>query len=90
MATNTPASPYWERRDDLSPSEQLEEAARYWDSLAAFELDRPNWDRYADSGSCKFRANTYKRTAEALRIQIQTGVAVCSCCHNPLGEGVRI
>lgn len=89
MATSTPAPPYYER-GGLSPNERLEEAAKYWDALASSELDRPDWDRYADLGSCEFRANSYRRTAEALRIQIQTGVAVCSCCHKPLGEGMRI
>jgi hypothetical protein len=27
---------------------------------------------------------------EALRIELRTGIAVCSCCHKPYGEGNRI
>lgn len=30
------------------------------------------------------------RTIEALRIEKRTGVAVCSCCHKPYGEGIRL
>lgn len=82
-------TPYWER-PTLAGNERLEEAAKYWDELAVRELDRLNWDKCADKGGCEFRADSYHRTAEALRIQIRTGVAVCSCCHKPLGEGMRI
>lgn len=83
-------TPYWERRD-LAGNDRLEEAAKYWDDLAIRELDRLNWDVLcADKESCEFRANSFRRTAEALRIQIRTGIAVCSCCHKPIGEGMRI
>lgn len=34
--------------------------------------------------------NVAQRTIEALRIEKRTGVAVCSCCHKPYGEGIRI
>jgi hypothetical protein len=81
--------PYWERKG-LTETEHLEEAAKYWDELAVRELDRLNWDVLcADKVSCEFRANSFRRTAEALRIQILTGIAVCSCCHKPIGEGMR-
>lgn len=63
----------------------LETAARWWDHLAEVEMDKPKWDRFSEKSGCEFRAETYRRTAEALRIQERTGVAVCSCCHKPIG-----
>lgn len=65
---------------------QLEAAALVWDALAADE------QRARDLGLCVVpsaslaRERTYKRTAEAFRIEIQTGEAVCSCCHKPFGR----
>ena len=43
------------------------------------------WDRLADSEINAHRKSTYERTAESLRIQIRSGVAVCVCCFKPLG-----
>lgn len=57
--------------------QSLEAAARHWDDLAS-RADNP------------YRAETYRRTAEALRIQIRTGQAVCVCCHKPFGRGTAI
>lgn len=38
------------------------------------------------------KAATYRRAAEALRIQMNTGIPVCTCCHKPFshpGDGRR-
>ena len=68
---------------------ELEAAAIQWDKLADDELASLDWDRCAIRSVVDSRVNTYRRTAEAMRIQIETGVAVCSCCHKPFGAGIR-
>lgn len=68
---------------------ELEMSARWWDLLATAEGDRTKWDKYAGTTGYA-RAHTYRRTAESLRIQERTGVAVCACCHKPLGGGYCI
>jgi hypothetical protein len=78
----------------LSPAQQqeIEGAIAAWQKLADDER------RGIESGIYKYgvidvahnRIDTYERTVEALRIELKTGVAVCSCCHNPFGEGNRI
>lgn len=56
---------------------ELLEAAGHWDALAA---EQPGDDCGRE------RAKLYRRTAEALRIQSKTGVAVCACCLKPYGQ----
>lgn len=63
----------------------LNEAIKQWAKLAdeaeeavALGLIHPN------VGNAK--ARVYRRTVTALEIQRDTGVAVCSCCHKPLGD----
>lgn len=63
----------------------LERSARWWDLLADVELDKINWDKQSEPGGLQYRANVYRRTAESLRIQERTGIAVCPCCHKPIG-----
>ena len=36
------------------------------------------------------QADVARRTVKALKIQKETGVAVCSCCFRPYGEGNKI
>ena len=79
-------SAYWESLNTLEQLQVTEESAKYWDELAVKELDRLTWDKWADKGGCEFRANSYRRTAEALRIELRAGVSVCSCCHKPFGK----
>lgn len=79
-------SAYWESLNTLEQLQVTEESAKYWDELAVKELDRLTWDKWADKSGCEFRANIYRRTAEALRIELRTGVSVCSCCHKPFGK----
>ncbi len=67
----------------------LEASAAHWDALAEQQ------DRMAAAGlvhptPAGHRAETYRRTAEALRIEGRTGIPVCVCCHKPYGQGVRI
>lgn len=61
----------------------LEESAKGWDDLAEQELNAIILGIACSPSTNITRANIYKRTAEALRIQDRTGIAVCSCCHKP-------
>jgi len=36
------------------------------------------------------RAETYRRTAQALALEAETGRAHCTCCLKPMGEGIRL
>ena len=45
------------------------------------------WLDLASNESSEIRADIYRRTAKALLIEFQTGVAVCSCCFKPFGRG---
>lgn len=65
---------------------ELERAIESWTRLADEESARPSWDRCAVKAICDYRANVYRRTVEALRIQLETGVAHCSCCLKPIGD----
>lgn len=63
----------------------LDQAIQDWAALAdeadreaAFGLTHPN--------VAKARADIYRRTVKALEIERDTGVAVCSCCHKPIGD----
>lgn len=71
-------------RDDNEKT--LEEHAADWDALAAEQ------ERFAVNGVAlipevaKNKAALYRRTAEALRIEAKTGVAVCACCHKTAAQ----
>jgi hypothetical protein len=61
-----------------------------WRKLADDELRLAEINkRYGDVSTHMVRAEIYERAAQALEIQEQTGVAVCTCCHKPLGEGMK-
>lgn len=69
----------------------LLDAAQVWRDLATQEIKVAEIDaRYGDTTSHMKRAELYVRCAEALEIEAETGVAVCTCCHKPLGEGTRV
>ena len=63
-------------------AEELEAAAKHWDGVADAQ------DELATVASLsghainahKCRAESYRRTATALRLQSKTGRAHCSCC----------
>lgn len=63
----------------------LERAIMAWSDLvddaerrAALGLTHPS--------TANAQASAYRRTVRALEIERDTGVAVCSCCHKPLGK----
>lgn len=62
----------------------LLEAAAAWDALADDERRARQMGICLVPDSSQARERTYERTAEALRFQARTGVAVCSCCFKPL------
>lgn len=72
-------------------TKKLEEARDHWKQLADDERKMAQFyeesNLYGDTKSFYNRAETYERTAQALQIQIDTGVAVCSCCFKPFGTG---
>ena len=59
----------------------IPESIAHWAKLADEQLDTPPG---------RARRETYRRTAEALRIEQRTGVAVCTCCHKPFSRGLGI
>lgn len=68
----------------------LEAAIAAWRKLADDERALAEINkRYGDVSAYQVRAEMYERTAQALEIQQRTGVAVCSCCHKPVGEGMK-
>lgn len=60
-----------------------------------------HWNKLADEAECNatlglthpnvaaVQADCYRRTARAIQHEIDTGVAVCSCCFKPFGEGMK-
>ena len=62
----------------MTTIDDLRKAAAHWDDLADAE-------ERIGGPTGGYRANTYRDCAKSLRIQIETGVAVCSCCFKPLG-----
>lgn len=69
---------------------ELEAAVTAWESLAENERRARRMGVASVPDSSIARENTYERTAESLRIQIRTGVAVCVCCFKPLDGKPRI
>jgi hypothetical protein len=55
------------------------------ESLAKFYED--NGKPYGSTDTYHYRAQMYRRVVQALQIQIDTGVSVCSCCLKPFGSG---
>lgn len=61
------------------------ESAAHWDALAdeALRMAEHN-EVYTGSGSADWnKAKVYKDTAQALRLQAETGESHCSCCLKP-------
>lgn len=71
----------------MSAAECIESAA-HWDALAVEALRMAEWnDAHIGSGAAqRHKAETYKRTAQALRAEAETGAPHCSCCLRPLGR----
>ncbi len=51
------------------------------------------WEDYArslpDTHAGRNMAALSLRAAESLRIERDTGIAVCTCCYKPIGPGIR-
>jgi hypothetical protein len=65
----------------VEAEKSLEQHAQEWEALAKAQPDTP---------AGQHRKATYHRAAESLRIEAQTGVAVCACCYKPFGRGNSI
>lgn len=78
QTTNCPHPP---TRED-----ELEASAIHWDGLAD-EAERGSEMGVIHPIVAKAQADLYRRTARSLRIQAETGVAVCVCCFKPFGRG---
>lgn len=66
--------------------QELEAAAQYWDDLASETEQRMAYERsigIQPDTKCAgdFKAETYRDTAKALRLEIATGIPHCVCCH---------
>jgi len=66
----------------LAVVDELERHAKEWERLAA-EQDEIQGE------PAMHRANTYRRTAQAFRLEISTGVPHCSCCLKPTSTHKR-
>lgn len=77
--------------NETSPKD-LQPAIDHWRNLAAQERQAAAdyGYRYGSTDTYEARAQAYERAARSLEIQRDTGVAVCSCCFKPLGEGCRV
>lgn len=64
---------------------KLDIAIQQWVSLAD-EAERSANLCLIHPNVAKAQADCYSRTARALEIQRDTGVALCSCCLKPFGE----
>jgi hypothetical protein len=60
----------------LAVVDELEGHAKEWERLAEEQDEIPG-------DPAMHRANTYRRTAQAFRLEISTGVPHCSCCPKP-------
>lgn len=62
-------------------------AADHWDQLAKDALRQAEWDEaHVGSGAPqRNKADSYRRTARAIRLSIETGQHHCACCLKPKG-----
>ena len=71
----------------MRTNEELETAAKHWESLAQQELDMGTHEVAVGvsltMGVYNNRADTYRRTAKSLRLEAKTGVWHCVCCLKP-------
>ena len=67
----------------------LQQHCDEWLALAAEADNRAAWDVDARPAATH-QAEAYRSVARALEIEMQTGVAVCSCCFKPFSAGMRI
>ena len=74
----------------MSAKEQLAASVEHWRRLASEAEDQAAWDRdrgidlsLPGSSAGDHRARTYRRTADALQLELQTGRPHCSACLGP-------
>lgn len=67
----------------------LQESIDHWNQLA-LDAERRMADGLLHPTVARAQAETYRRTAQALEIRRDTGVAVCACCHKPFGAPGRM
>ncbi|MFY1852410.1 hypothetical protein ACOTBX_10500 [Achromobacter xylosoxidans] len=68
------------------PLAQKEWAVAHWNRLAD-EAERAGALGLLHTNVAKAQSDCYRRTARAIQHEIETGVAVCSCCFKPFGRG---
>lgn len=72
-------------KSKLHELRKLEQSAKHWSDLADTQ-DKQAEDLEAAgqySGRHRHRARLYRRTAEAVRLRMKTGIAHCACCLLP-------
>lgn len=68
----------------------IQAAIEDWNTLADQELQHRLSGACLSPSASEVRENIYRNTVKALYIELQTGVAVCSCCLKPYGQGSRV
>ena len=66
--------------------EQITESMEQWEALAAEQDERATWTSTHRTGCvdvCRNKAALYRRTVEALRLELETGQPHCTCCLKP-------
>ena len=61
-------------------------SATYWDNLANEQIRAANWAEYRGLGDVSAyhnRAALYRRVAQSLRLEAETGLPHCSECLGP-------
>lgn len=74
--------------DQKASPETIRSAITQWQALADEERQKIKLGLCCGSSTSAYaRIRVYERTVKALEIELETGVAVCSCCHKPFGRG---
>ncbi len=73
------------------PPNQAEKAAAViqWNALAA-EAERGAAMGLIHPNVAEAQARTYRSAARSIQHEIDTGIAVCSCCFKPFGQGCSV
>jgi hypothetical protein len=77
---------------DAARRETIRKSQAWWSRLAIDEdALADHYEKngmYGDVSGFRFRADSYRRVVKAFDIELETGVAVCSCCFKPFGQGI--
>ncbi|OZI59919.1 hypothetical protein [Bordetella genomosp. 11] len=60
-----------------------------WNNLAD-EAERGATLGLIHPNTAEVQARVYRATARAIQHEIDTGIAVCSCCFKPFGQGSSV